>query len=228
MSDLRLLDDIMWQALSGAQRRYSSGNERARRFARGFSPIAGFPVAQQPEFAALREFCDPGEHFYVDRWEGEAPEGWRIDAHSHMVKMVWDGPTPLEDAAPDAVPLGQQHAQAALALAQLTRPGPFGLRTIELGDYFGVFEDGQLVAMAGERMQAGTLREISGVCTSPSHQGRGLARRLMLKLVARELQRGETPFLHVMRDNVAARSLYARMGFRDHLETCVRIVSVVR
>ena len=33
-----------------------------------------------------------------------------------------------------------------------------------------------LVAMAGERMQAGPWREISGVCTDPGHQGRGLAR----------------------------------------------------
>lgn len=228
MTDLRVLDDIMWEALSGAQRHCSSGNERARRFAPGYSPIAGFPEAERPDFAALREFCEPGEHFYVDRWEGEAPGGWSIEAQSRMVKMVWAGVVPAEDAAPEIVPLGPQHAQEALALAQLTRPGPFGLRTIELGEYFGVFEDGALVAMAGERMQAGPLREISGVCTLPSHQGQGLAGRLMRKLVRRELQRGETPFLHVMRDNAVARALYARMGFRDYLETCVRIVSVVR
>lgn len=228
MTDLCTLDNIMWEALSGAQRHCSSGNEHARRFARGYSPIAGFPVAERPDFAALREFCEPGEHFYVDRWEGEAPEGWSIDTESRMVKMVWAGVAPGEDAAPDAVPLGPQHAQEALALAQLTRPGPFGPRTIELGEYFGLFEDDVLVAMAGERMQAGSLREISGVCTLPSHQGRGLAGRLMRKLVARELRRGETPFLHVMRDNSIARLLYARMGFRDYLETGVRIVSVVR
>jgi predicted GNAT family acetyltransferase len=71
-------------------------------------------------------------------------------------------------------------------------------RAIELGDYFGHVEDGQLVAMAGERTAAPGLRDISGVCTRPGYQGRGLARRLMLKLVRRQLARGETPFLHVM------------------------------
>ena len=89
-----------------------------------------------------------------------------------------------------------------LALALLTKPGPFGPRTIELGEYFGYFDDGdRLIAMAGERMAAAGLHEISGVCTHPEHQGRGLARRLMLKLIRRQLLRGETPFLHVMRAN---------------------------
>jgi predicted GNAT family acetyltransferase len=61
--------------------------------------------------------------------------------------------------------------------------------------------------MAGERMAAPGLHEISGVCTHPAHQGRGYARWLMLKLIRRQLLRGETPFLHVMRANEAAQGL---------------------
>jgi len=58
--------------------------------------------------------------------------------------------------------------------------------------------------MAGERFQAGALREISGVCTHPDFQGRGFARRLMLKLIRHQMHRGETPVLHVIRDNTHA------------------------
>ena len=79
--------------------------------------------------------------------------------------------------------------------------------------------------MAGERMFAGRLREVSGVCTHPDFQGRGLARRLVAKLIARQVARGEAPFLHVMRDNAAAHRLYVGMGFRDYRETVVRVVS---
>jgi predicted GNAT family acetyltransferase len=143
-----------------------------------------------------------------------------------MFKMVWDGERPEDDEAADAQPLGAAHAQAAVALAEVTRPGPFGLRTIELGEYFGYLESGRLVAMAGERMQAGTLREISGVCTHPDYQGRGLATRLMRKLIRREMMRGQTPFLHVVRENAGARRLYERMGFRVYLETVVRVISL--
>ena len=44
----------------------------------------------------------------------------------------------------------------------------------------------------------------SGVCTHPQYQRRGLARRLMLKLICRQCARAEAPFLHVMSKNAAA------------------------
>ena len=113
-----------------------------------------------------------------------------------------------------------------MALAALTKPGPFGPRTIELGEYFGFFDGDRLMAMAGERMAAWTLHEISGVCTHPDYQGRGLARRLMLKVVLRQMKRGQTSFLHVMRANDIARGLYERMGFGVYLESVVRVVSL--
>jgi GNAT superfamily N-acetyltransferase len=219
------LDNIMWAALSGPQARFSVGGPTARRYASGFSPIVGFADPQRPDFAALAPHCAAGEHFYCDGWTGPAPAGWRVELESTMFKMVWQGEPPADDAAPEAIALGPQHAAQALELATLTKPGPFGLRTIELGEYWGIFDGDRLVAMAGERMAAGTLREISGVCTHPDLQGRGLARALMLKLVRRELARGETPFLHVMSANTGARALYAGMGFVDFRETVVRVVA---
>jgi GNAT superfamily N-acetyltransferase len=221
---LQLLDNIAWHTLTGAQARFAAGSGGARRYARGFSPIIGFMEPGRPDFAALAPHCDEGEHFYCDGWSGAVPAGWQVEAETTMFKMVWQGAPPPPPAQP-ALPLQAAHAQQALELATLTRPGPFGPRTTELGDYLGVFDDGRLVAMAGERMHAATLREISGVCTHPQQQGRGLARRLMLELVRRQLQRGETPFLHVMRDNVGAHSLYQRMGFSDHCESVVRVVA---
>ena len=130
-----------------------------------------------------------------------------------MFKMVWESSTPPADEAPEAIRLGPQHASRALELASLTRPGPFGPGTIELGEYFGCFEGQRLVAMAGERMFAGSLRELSGVCTHPDFQGRGLARRLVAKLIARQVARNETPFLHVMRENGIAHRFYSAWGF---------------
>lgn len=221
----QLLDNIAWHTLSGEHARFSAGTGTARRYAEGFSPIVGFVDNTRPDFDALARFCAPGEHFYCDGWSGAAPAGWCVEAESTMFKMVWQAPMPAADEAPEAVRLGTPHAAQALELAALTRPGPFGLRTIELGEYFGCFGGERLVAMAGERMCAGPLREISGVCTHPDHQGRGLARRLMIKLLRRQMQRGETPFLHVMRDNTGARRLYERMGFGVYRESVVRVVA---
>jgi len=222
-----VLDNVIWCALSGHQAHCSVGTQEARRYAPGFSPIVAFADYAQPRFDALAPYCEPGERFYCERWTGRAPKGFRVEVESTMVKMLWAGNAPTDDEASDATALGAEHRAHALALAELTNPGPFGPRTIELGEYFGYFEKDRLVAMAGERMHAGRLRELSGVCTHPSARGRGLAYRLMRKLIWRELQRGEQPFLHVMSANVRARELYRGMGFVEYLEGVVRVVSRV-
>ena len=224
-----LLDHIFWHTLSRAHRAHSSGTDTARRYNRGFSPIVAFADPARPDFAALAPWCAPGEHFYCENWNGPATPGWRIDAETTMFRMVWGGAMPPEVQAPagvaEAVPLGPQHAQQALELATLCKPGPFGIRTIELGDYFGYFDGERLMAMAGERLRAPGLCEISGVCTHPDYQGRGLAKRLIAGLIRRHMQRGDRSFLHVMRSN-PAHQLYLDMGFKDYLESTVRVVTL--
>lgn len=220
-----LLDNIIWNCLSGPHAHLAAGAGDVRRYAPGFSPIVGCADPTQPDFATLADFCEPGESFYIDIWSGKAPTGWQITREASMFKMIWDAPTPAEDVAPDAIALTSSQATQALQLATLTNPGPFGIRTPELGEYFGYFDGDELIAMAGERMCAGHLHEISGVCTHPNFQGRGLAKRLTQKLVHRQLRRGKTPFLHVMSHNILARTLYENMGFRPYLETVVRVVT---
>jgi hypothetical protein len=78
-------------------------------------------------------------------------------------------------------------------LAQKTKPGPFGKRTHEMGNYIGIRDRGRLIAMAGERMQLDGYVEISAVCVDDAWRGRGLAGRLV-NVLRREIeQRGETP-----------------------------------
>lgn len=222
-----LLDNLFWHALVGPQANFAVGEGEVRRFAPGFSPIVGFADPGNPRFDALLPICESGEQFYCDGWSGPAPAGWQIDAEARMQKMIWRAPAPAQDEAPEASRLATEHLAQILDLVGLTRPGPFGPRTIELGEYYGFVDpaSGRLMAMAGERCAAGTLREISGVCTHPDFQGRGLARRLMAKLIRRQMMRGETPVLHVMSSNEGAIALYRRMGFDAHRESVVRVIS---
>jgi ribosomal protein S18 acetylase RimI-like enzyme len=220
-----LLGNIIWNSLTGPHAKFAAGTGDARRYAKGFSPMVGFRDPERPDLAALAAFCEPGEPLYCDIWSGPVPDGWQVDRETRMLKMVWQAAMPANDEAPDATALGPEHAAQAVELATLTNPGPFGLRTIEMGEYFGYFEDSCLVAMAGERMAAGSLREVSGICTHPEFRGRGLARRLTSKLVHRQMRRGETPFLHVLNANAGARALYEKMGFRSYRETVLRVIS---
>ncbi len=221
----RLLDNIMWNCLSGPHAKFATGDGDVRRYAQGFSPILGFANPERPDFPALEKICAPGESFYCDIWTGTPPHGWQIEKEATMFKMVWSAALPDSDAAPDAVALRPEHAVEAAALAKLTNPGPFGIRTPELGEYFGYFDGDRLIAMAGERFCAGDLHEVSGICTHPDFQGRGLARKLTLKLIRRQMQRGKTTFLHVMSHNTGARALYEKMGFQIRRETICRVIS---
>jgi ribosomal protein S18 acetylase RimI-like enzyme len=218
--------NIIWRCMAGSQRHLTMGSERARRYRHGFSPIVAFADPEAPAFHDLAGVCEPGQAFYCSEWSGTVPDGWQLHRDARMLAMVWTGgPAPAEDHALHAVPLRAEHVPQMCALTELTQPGPFDVRTIEFGEYFGVFAGERLVAMAGERMHDRHLREVSGICTHPDAQGRGLARRLTELVVRRELARGETPFLHVVSTNARAIALYQRIGFTTAREVPVRVVS---
>lgn len=222
-----VLDNFYWQALTGPQARFAIGSGNARRFAPGLPPLTGFADPRQPDFETLAQHCRVGERLHCIGWDGTAPAGWRVENQSMLYRMVWDAPVPGGDDRIETVRIGPQHLPQILDLVERARPGPFGPRALELGEYVGCFANGKLVAMAGERLYAGGFREISGVCTDPDHRGRGLARALMSTLIRRQMKRRETPLLHVRSDNVGAHRLYEWMGFRDHSRYAVCVVSYV-
>jgi predicted GNAT family acetyltransferase len=100
-----------------------------------------------------------------------------------------------------------------IQLAKLTKPGPFGRRTIDFGNYFGIFEKDKLIAMTGQRLHVQNFTEISAVCTHPDHTGKGYANKLLQHQLQLILKQGQQPFLHVRDDNQRAITLYERMGF---------------
>ena len=218
------LDRAMWLAFSGPQRHLTVGDDRARRFAPGFSPIILFPDRKRPDFAAIEPHCSPGEHFYVEGWDGPPPAGWHLESETSMLMMVWAGGALPPPPAFAYRQLERRDTPAMQALVAQTNPGPFGPRTPELGDYIGVFDGDRLAAMAGERFHIPGYREVSAVCTAPDYRGRGYAHGLMGVLMARQQRRGEIPFLHVMIENTRARALYERMGFRVHHIISVRVL----
>lgn len=219
------LANIIWRSLSGTHAHLATGTDRIRRYAPGFSPLVAFDDPRDPDWAGLAPHCAPGERFYCAEWTGPPPDGWTIEVDAFMCAMLWRGATLATDPELNATRLAAEHAPQMTALSTLTKPGPFADRTVELGEWFGVFEGGALIAMAGERLQAGSLREVSGVCTHPDHQGRGLAKRLTQLVIRTQLERGQTPFLHVASSNTRALDLYRHMGFGVDREVAMRVIS---
>src|SRR5690606_3192344 len=110
--------------------------------------------------------------------------------------------------------LDESDAPAMLALATLTRPGPFRSQTRKLGPFIGVKREGQLVAMAGRRLRVDGFTELSGVCTHPDHRGQGYAAALSRAVVAETLASGEAAFLHAFAEHEATIAFYRGLGFQ--------------
>lgn len=148
--------------------------------------------------------------------EIRVPEGLELRGLVKAVQMVateaaQSDPTEFRE-------LGPEDAPEMLRLAQLTKPGPFELRTHSLGAFVGLHAEGALVAMAGQRMGFGGYREISGVCVHPDHRGQGHATRLLGAMIGRIRAEGKTPFLHTYADNATAIRLYESLGFELRAE----------
>jgi predicted GNAT family acetyltransferase len=137
--------------------------------------------------------------------------------------MVWNGsaPPPVKHSVED---LEISRVDEMLALVELTKPGPFFRRTPELGSYLGIYEAGQLLAMAGERLRPLGYTEISAVCTHPEYRDRGYASSLVSALIQKITKRDETPFLHVRTENVGAIRVYEKLGFKTRRVVNIALV----
>jgi len=77
-----------------------------------------------------------------------------------VLQMVAAQPV-APDPALSAVELGPADVSRMLALVDLARPGPLGPRAMELGGFFGIFADDELVALAGERLRLNGYAEVA-------------------------------------------------------------------
>jgi predicted GNAT family acetyltransferase len=219
-----ILDRPAWNALRTTHATLSEGNELARRYPPSIVPFAAAAEDAAESLEALENLPAPDEVMaLVEAGPIAITQGLTVVGEGNLVQMVAE--RPYERIVDSRIePLTQADAAAMLALATLTNPGPFTLRAQALGTFWGAKVNGNLVAMAGQRMRQTGFAELSGLCTHPDFQGRGLG-TLLFRFVAGEISaRGETVFLHAYASNTPAISLYTALGFRLRTEMNMRIV----
>jgi len=210
-----ILDRPVFATLNGRQGHLAVRHGGAVRMHPDYGLFAA-TVDQSPEsLAALGELVrEQGTVGLVERTAPPPVPGTQVVSSALCLQMVAQTVAPAWDVAFDMLPLDDTDAAEMLALATLTKPGPFFTRTHQLGSFIGVRVDGQLVAMAGERMRPDGYTEASGVCVHPDHRGKGYAARLLREVTAKILARGEHVFLHSYADNATAIGLYESLGYR--------------
>jgi len=218
------LDRPAWNALLTVHADLAEGGPLAMRYPTSIVPFAA-PRDDTPEsLAALAALSAPGEIMaLVEAGPITVPDGYDVLIESTLVQMIGDRPYErIDDMSIE--PLTADDAEEMLALALLTKPGPFTLGAQRLGTFWGVKIDGRLAAMAGQRMRHPGLSELSGLCTHPDFQKRGLG-TLLFRFVAGEIAaRGEEVFLHAYASNTSAIALYEQLGFKLRSRMNVKIV----
>jgi ribosomal protein S18 acetylase RimI-like enzyme len=214
--DETALDDVVWSALVGPHAALAMGDGIARRYPPEVAPFCAARHLDPESLASLAGLVGEGEVAALVT-VAEVPQ---FGALAPMVRatlhqMVLADPVALAGAITMPMEtLAVADVPDMLNLVSSTQPGPFGRRTIELGRYIGIRIDGELIAMGGERLKVDGFTEISAICVAPQCRGRGYAGALVKLLGTSILARGETPFLHVLQENVSAIALYERLGFR--------------
>jgi ribosomal protein S18 acetylase RimI-like enzyme len=206
------LDNPVLESLTGMHRPLALVQGRAARYPAEIGPFCALPGAPSvADWADAARLVAPGEMVVFPGVGAAPPPDWEVRGLGEGVQLVADG---LE-ARPDeeAVTLGPADVPDMLRLVERAKPGPFGPRTAELGTYLGIRRDGELVAMAGERLRPPGWTEISAVCTDPAWRGHGFASRLTRAVAAGIVGRGDTPFLHAIAANATAIRLYKELGF---------------
>ena len=207
------LDNPIWSSLATRHAHLAQGDARARRYPPAISPLTGVNGTGADVASSLAGTVQVGDDMGIF---GPAPalgSNWEVIKEAGITQMFRPDDALLDEGDVDVRTLGPADVPEMLKLVELTQPGPFRPRTIELGKYIGIRDGGRLVGMAGERMWFDDWREVSAVCTHPDVRGRGYARALIGRVVNRMLRSGQTPFLHVYSTNTSAIEVYLALGF---------------
>ena len=218
MPEAHLLDNPIWHSLRTGHTQIAIGDGLARRYPADIGPLSGISDQSPEAYEALRTLAGPNGTLalFLEDPPRDRP-GWTLVRSGAMIQMIFSGvgvPTAMPPPPPVTLrPLNHGDVEAMVALAELTEPGPFRRRTAALGNFFGIFEAGRLLAMAGERTRPSGFVEVSAVCTHPDARGRGYAHALMAQVMEDIFRQNATPFLHVLADNHTAIGVYERLGF---------------
>lgn len=218
---LHILDNPIWHALSSLDSDKNIGRESIKYFDKEMAPFIGASSwDENSQKDILARVPTDRSWFLLIGEEVKFIDEIEIVFTIPLYQLCCNKLKPLDKdlMGIDLIPLNNHHIEEMVALTALTKPGPFLNRTIEFGNYHGIFRDGKLVAMGGERLHLEGFTEISAICTHPDYRGKGLGARITHFLAADVLQKGAVPFLHARIDNKSAIDLYQRLGFEIRKE----------
>lgn len=208
------LDNPIWHALNSLDKKMNQGNTATAYYFPEISPFVGLQKWDQSAQKELFTVLPAGRTVStMVNPAFELADCFELVFSLMLHQLVCSSSKPYKQVQIPFKPLYRTMVPAMLDLTALTKPGPFVERTIDFGNYIGVFDADQLIAMAGERLHLPDFTEVSAVCTHPDYTGRGYAAGLVNHLTNQIIGQGKSAFLHVRQDNERAIELYKGLGY---------------
>jgi GNAT superfamily N-acetyltransferase len=205
------LDNPAWYALAESHSQFAVGTDRIKRYRPDIVAFAAFSSGNN-NLVELTDLIGIDESVFLIGDLPELPSNFMIESTLPCAQMIIHSAITTPLTIPIET-LGTKDDDEIMALINLVQPGYYKPGTRLMGDYFGIRQNGKLVAITGERMRMNGLTEVSAVVTHPDFTGRKYAQQLVTHVVNKNLAAGIVPFLHVAETNQRAIRIYEHLGF---------------
>ena len=220
--DFKKLDNPAWHALTERHAGFARGTDELKRYDPTIVLFAGFDRTKENIAEQFDHVFAAGNSFFLFDDYPALRLNYIVETVVQCLQMFCEIPMPVP-ITENIVPLDASNQEEMYSLVSQVFPGYYLPGTALMGDYLGIFNEGKLVAMAGERLCLNGFTEISAVVTHPNYTGRKYAQQLVSQLNDKNLQDGNIPFLHTGSNNERAIKLYELLGYKKR-----RIIPVTK
>ncbi|ULC58540.1 GNAT family N-acetyltransferase [Flaviramulus sp. BrNp1-15] len=210
------LDNPVWNALTDTHIKECIDYGNVKFYHPHFAPFGAF-INDSDTSNAIKEYSKLTKDFFIVGNKPKMPKDFKAAVRYVGYQMIIYEPLQIP-INQEIVKLNKSHYEQLIDLVKLVYPHFFKAKTNELGTYYGIFKNGKLIAVTGERFQSKNFIEISAVITHPDHVGKGYAKQLITHTSNEIFKKNKTPYLHVDVNNLGPIALYKKLGFKIRRE----------
>lgn len=207
------LKNPVWYSLKETHQNFAIQYGEVKFYDPKICPFGAFTNTKKTK-DAINEYAKLTDKFFLVS-ENETPiydtSKIKLDKKIDGIQMVLKKLQEV-DITEEIVPLTEKHIDEIYNLVWLVMPGYYKKRTFDMGKYFGIFKNNQLVSITGQRMQTDDFIEISAVVTHPNYTKRGYAKQLTQFVTKDILKDNKHPILHTDKGNPVTK-LYEKLGY---------------
>ena len=207
------LDNPAWYGLRETHKNFAICIDGLKCYEKNIVAFAAWDTLNNNGLEHLDDLIEPNESFFIIGEMTDLPSNYLIEKNIICLQMICTAEITINTSA-DIIQLHEKEAQQMTALTELVMPGYYKNDTRLMGDYYGIMNNTELVAMAGERIRLNGFTEVSAVVTHPASTGRTYAQQLVTQVVNKNLSAGNIPFLHTEQNNHRAIRMYEYLGFK--------------